>query len=74
MAALSVQSPFGGMNTDWAVEHAAESFARAGYGKDAGRPDLVILGYGMNDRCAGPGTRPAILPAVFAIHAVLFND
>ena len=35
-----------GMNTDWAIEHAVELIKPC-------VPDLVILGYGMNDRCPG---------------------
>ena len=35
-----------GMNTDWAIEHAVELIEPC-------KPDLVILGYGMNDRCPG---------------------
>ncbi len=62
---------FGGMNTDWAVENAAESFARAGYGKDAARPDLVILGYGMNDRCPGPEYEEKTRRLIGAVREIL---
>lgn len=36
----------GGVDTDWAAEHAREKL-------DGQEPDLVILGFGMNDRCRG---------------------
>lgn len=36
----------GGMNSDWAIENFTESVVRH-------QPDLVILGFGMNDRCPG---------------------
>lgn len=36
----------GGVDSDWAAEHAAEHAGNY-------RPDLVILGFGMNDRCRG---------------------
>lgn len=35
-----------GMDTDWAVQNAEEKVCRY-------HPDLVILGFGMNDRCRG---------------------
>lgn len=35
-----------GMDTEWAIAHAKERVC-------AYHPDLVILGYGMNDRCDG---------------------
>lgn len=35
-----------GENSDWALEHAKELVIKE-------RPDLVILGFGMNDRCKG---------------------
>lgn len=35
-----------GMDTDWAITHAKENVCRY-------QPDLVIIGYGMNDRCDG---------------------
>ena len=35
-----------GMDTDWAIAHAEELIAPH-------QPDLIILGYGMNDRCTG---------------------
>ncbi len=36
----------GGMDTEWAIAHAKERVSCL-------QPDLVILGYGMNDRCDG---------------------
>lgn len=38
-----------GMDTDWAVQNAEERVCRY-------HPDLVILGFGMNDRCRGQNT------------------
>lgn len=36
----------GGANTDWAIENVTERVGKY-------QPDLVILGFGMNDRCDG---------------------
>ncbi len=39
-------SSVSGMDTEWAIEHANENVCKY-------QPDLVIIGYGMNDRCNG---------------------
>ena len=41
-----VNTSLGGVNSDWALEQAPERVC-------AHRPDLVLLGFGMNDRCPG---------------------
>lgn len=44
-----------GADTDWAIAHAAERLPLAA--EDGKNPDLVILAWGMNDRCPGPEYR-----------------
>ena len=41
-----VNTSVGGVDTEWAIENAWERAASY-------QPDLVLLGFGMNDRCAG---------------------
>ena len=41
-----VNTSVGGMDSDWAFDHAMERAC-------AYEPDLVLLGFGMNDRCIG---------------------
>ncbi len=41
-----INTSVGGVDTEWAIAHAADRAASYA-------PDLVILGFGMNDRCGG---------------------
>lgn len=41
-----INTSVGGMASDWALEHVQENVCDY-------RPDLVLLGFGMNDRCPG---------------------
>lgn len=41
-----INTSVGGMDSDWALEHMRENVC-------AYNPDLVLLGFGMNDRCPG---------------------